>query len=218
MVMKGMYYTFLSIIKPNGGLEGLLKLGALITHTKANYIALEKIKSNPESLELIKDRYSFGIPPLEQLALYSKNSTGYLFYQQMTSEGLDLFPFVDKRNLEEIEYMRERRREIHDILHVVLGYDTSLSGEAALNMFLAAQSGMPICYLVVAGALLKNIFKHPTEIAPMMEQVSEAWQRGKNSQCIFSIKWEEWLDKNVEAVKNELFPNAHHKHEIMAFA
>lgn len=204
MVIKGIYYSILSIIKPNGGLEGLLKLGALITDSKANHIALNRIKEHLDARHLIRERYSLGLPSLEEMSHFHKNSTGYLFYKQMTGEGLDLFPYVDKKNLTEVEYMRERRREIHDILHVVLEYDTSLKGEAALNMFLAAQSGMPISYLVVVGVILKFIFKQPHELKGLMDLLAEAWQKGKNSKCIFGIKWEKWLEKDVEEIRNHL--------------
>ncbi len=201
MMMKGGYYAILSLLQKNGGLEALLKLGAMITHSKANYIALNNLKKHEDSLQLIEERYSNGIPPMEELSQYPKESVGYLFYKQMTDEGLDLFPYVDKSELSEIEYMRERRREIHDILHVVLGYDTSMKGEAALNMFLASQSGMVISYLVVVGVILKHIFKHPQELASLMNLVAEAWQRAKHSRCVFGIRWEEWLKRDVYEVR-----------------
>ncbi len=201
IIIQGIYYSFLSIIRSKNRLHYLLKIGDLFTKTKANYISLEKIKEDPFSKDLIEKRYSLGIPPLTELKEYPKNSVGFLFYQLMTKEGLDLFPFVEKSNLSEIEYLRERRREIHDILHVVLDYDTSLKGEASLNTFLAAQSGMPISLLVTVGVILKYIFTKPHELFSLLESISNAWQRGKNSISPFSICWEEYLDCDVKEVQ-----------------
>ncbi len=201
MGTKAIYHAFWIICSKSRRLDNALELGNMMTEIQAAKLALDKIKTNEKSKQLIEQRFSEGIPPLDILKTYPKDSLGYGFYKMMTEENLDLFPFKDKTQLNELEYIRERRREIHDLLHVALGYDTTLEGEAALNAFLSAQSGAPDCTLVPVGVILKTIFKQPARLFPLVENIFSAWTRGKSSSCPFSIKWEYHLQDSIEEVQ-----------------
>ena len=197
-VLKGIYYALNVLLRPSKSIKSLIKVGNLIGETKAFEVALERVKEDEGARHLIKERYSKGFPSLEELKTLPENTLGYKMYQQIASEGLDVYPTVDMSPYTEKIYLRERRREIHDVLHVVLGFDTSLIGEASLNLFLAAQSAMPVCLLIPAGVVIRFVFKQPDSLKPLLNSLEKAWSWGKKANSPFGLKWEELLDKDVE--------------------
>lgn len=206
-IAKGAFYASHVILQPSKGIMSLIKVGDLISETKAFQIALERVKEDGDARALIEERYTKGFLTLDELKTYPKNSLGYLMFKQIDDEGLDVYPLIDMSQFSEKEYLRERRREIHDVLHVVLGYDTSLIGEASLNTFLASQSGMPVCLMIPAGVMLKYIFQEPDQVKPLMDSLFEAWKWGKASRSPFGIRWEEYLKQDVDSLRELLKPS-----------
>ena len=204
---SGSLHSLKVLIDPKNSIESLLKAGDVITRIKAFRIAVDRVKQDPAAKQLIEERYSPGMPPLEKLAEYPKNSLGYLFYDQITSANLQMYPYHDMSDYTEGEYLKERRREIHDILHVVLKYDTGLIGEASLNTFLASTSGMPVTVLIPLGVTLKFLFTQPEELEPLLDSLGSAWNRGKDAVSPFGIKWEEHFKTNIEEVRTMLEPS-----------
>lgn len=204
MKLKGVYYTLMVFIRP-GNLNALIKVGNLISETQAFALALDKIKEDPDAQALINERYSAGLPPMEELQNYAPNTLGRLFYEHIHQAGLDTFPTQDMSGYTETVYLRERRRELHDVLHVVLDYETSLPGEACLNTYLASGATMPVCLLIPIGVVVKTIFKQPTDLHQLMQRLADAWQKGQQTRSPFGIRWEDYLDRDISEAKAVLF-------------
>ena len=66
-----------------------------------------------------------------------KNSFGYALFDFMDSQNLDVCPLLENERSSSAIYLRERRRKLHDYLHLALGYGTDLHGEAEVNAFTA---------------------------------------------------------------------------------
>ena len=176
----------------------------MISESKAFLLAVETIKEEKKAKEMIDQRYSKGIPVMEDLKGYPSDSLGGLFYKHIYLAKLDLYPSQDMSSFTEAGYIRERRRELHDVLHVVLRYETSLSGEACLNTFLAAGSPMPVCLLIPMGIIVKTLFKSPKEVKPLLDRIAGAWQLGKTCESPFAIKWEELFSENIAVSRKTL--------------
>ena len=195
------YYLLRLLIAPKKSIIPLIKLGNIISNSKAFDAATEKVIIIPEAKELIELRYGEGIPEIEELMQKPEGSFGITLGAFMKDLKLSRYPFPINKEYSKTVYLRERRRHIHDILHVVLDYDTSLEGEAKVNAFICGQAAFPIPVIISAGVLLISLFKFPDRVGQIYSDLTEAYQRGNNSPSIFSIRWEEKWNEPVEEMR-----------------
>ena len=95
---------------------------------------------------------------------------------------------------------RLRSVRLHDIHHVVAGYDTSWTGEAEIAAWELASGcrDHDAAWILNGMALLFGLF-----IAPLA--VREAWRRGRASKNLYDGEWDEaLLDRSVGEVRIEL--------------
>lgn len=196
------YYLFRLLLAPKSSLIPLLKLGNIISDSKAFDSAAEIVLNKPKAKELIEQKYGDGIPEVNKLLENPKGSFGLTLGDFMKEQKLDRYPFSIKEDYSSTIYLRERRRHIHDILHVVLEYDTSLEGEAKVNAFICGQAAFPIPVIISVGVLLISLFKFPTKVGQLYNDLTEAYQRGKGSPSIFGIRWEERWEEPIEELRS----------------
>lgn len=122
----------------------------------------------------------------------------YIYFY--TENGLDVYPQKDRTDLTFEEYISERIRKIHDVLHVVLGYGTDLVGEAKVNAFVAYQSRMPMSFLIVTGIIIKYFFQHPTKFQFLIDEIVEGWSRGSMQDNFLLQDWDQLLSCRYEEV------------------
>ncbi len=91
--------------------------------------------------------------------------------------------FLDDNNLQPLT-TGFRRKQLHDGVHVLTGYDSSSIGEAELQAFLlGAKFGL--FNLLIAVGLLRSIRKGlPNETKVARERMRKAYKRGQN--CNFN--------------------------------
>ncbi|MEQ2187647.1 Ubiquinone biosynthesis protein [Goodea atripinnis] len=77
-----------------------------------------------------------------------------------------------------------RYREVHDLLHTLLGMPTNMLGEVAVKWFEAAQTGLPMCALgAVLGPLRLN---------------------SRRARCVLCIFYERRWEQSLEDLRQEL--------------
>lgn len=199
--IKILYYLIRLAIWPGKNIIPVIKLGNIISDTDAAKRATATVLEDPIAQQLIKQRYGTGIPNVEGLLNYPENSIGFTLGSFMQENGLDHYPFPIEANYTDDIYLRERRRQLHDLVHVVMGWDTSLQGEAKVNAFIVGQAAFPISVIISAGVLIISIFKFPGSVQQIYHDLMAAHLLGKNSRSIFSIKWEEILDQPIESIR-----------------
>lgn len=204
-IIKGIFLALRVLLRPNGGIFALIELGNVIEDIKASSFAAEVIKKDPGAMKLIQERYSEGLPDVATLGTLPDGSLGKELHRHLTKLDSEHYPVPLQKDYSEQIYIRERRREIHDLLHVVGGYDTTYKNEACLNAFVASQGPMPICILIPIGVMLRYIFKFPQNLDDLCSALVNAWQRGKAANSVFSIRWEEYLDKPLKEAQDALF-------------
>ncbi|MDX1694847.1 MAG: Coq4 family protein [Ketobacteraceae bacterium] len=207
-IIKGIFLAIRLLLRPNGGIFALIELGNLIEDIRASKLAADIIMKDPGAEKLVAERYSKGLPDIATLGTYPEGSLGKELHLHLTRLDSDHYPVPLRKDYSEQIYIRERRREIHDLMHVVAGYDTTYKNEACLNAFVAAQGPMPICILIPIGVMLRYIFKFPNKLDELCNALIDAWQRGKAANSIFSIRWEEYLDQPLEDARVALFVKA----------
>lgn len=194
----GFFLALRVLVRPKNGIHALIKFGNVISTIKAYQIAVDHIMQDEEARELIVSRYSNGFNSIEDFAKYEEGTLGGEYYRKMTKLNLVCYPYKIKKEYSDVEYVRERRREIHDLLHVVLNYNTTLVGEASLNSFLVGKAKMPTCMFIVIGIILRTTFKNPKDLNHLIDSIVNAYVRGNKAKSPFAIKWEEYLDKPIE--------------------
>ena len=195
------YHALRLLLIPSKSLHSLLFVGNKLSESKLAKIAIDDLLENPAIEEQVNFNYGYSKLDLKALKFLPKDSFGYSLFEFMDSQNLDVYPLLENEIPSSSIYLRERRRKIHDYLHLALGYGTDLHGEAEVNAFTARQTGMPICYLIIMGVLLKTMVKRPLEFHPLIKRLIQAWKLGGRSENLFVFPWESVLDHPLEEVQ-----------------
>jgi ubiquinone biosynthesis protein COQ4 len=99
-------------------------------------------------------------------------------------------------------YFFERANVMHDLWHVLTGYDTDEGGEAALLAFSAAQglSSRAVRLLVATAALVAP----KTGGLAFQRGLLQAWRRGRRAAPLLHERWEALLARPLDAVRARL--------------
>jgi len=195
------YHGIKLIFRPDRSIKSLLFLGDEIALSKASKEAV-KVLLRDKSLHRMFT-YKEGLHKLEldKLKSCGANSFGRDVYDFYTERNLHIYPMKDVENMSAEIYVSERIRKIHDLLHVILGFDTDLIGEAKVNAFVANQLRMPMSFLIICGIILKYFFSQPLQFRALINEIIEGWETGNQFQNFLSVDWDEKLDLPIEEVK-----------------
>jgi ubiquinone biosynthesis protein COQ4 len=133
-------------------------------------------------------------------------SLGRAYLSFVESEGITAEGLVDASRVRDgseildpdLEYLRQRMRDTHDIWHAVTGYKGDLIGEASLLAFSFAQTKNPAIGLIVTAAFLRG-----AEFG-VRRQVLRGFARGVRARWFVAFDWEAALARPLEDVRREL--------------
>ncbi len=100
----------------------------------------------------------------------------------------------------ERQYVGERLRDMHDLWHVVTGYNRDLLGEAALLAFTFAQTRTPGIGLIVLYALARA----RGDFAPARGIIWQGFRRGLGAAWLPAQDWESLLTRPLDEVRETL--------------
>ncbi|KAM9721848.1 ubiquinone biosynthesis protein COQ4 homolog, mitochondrial isoform 1-T1 [Dama dama] len=107
--------------------------------------------------------------------------------------------FVDD---EELAYVIQRYREIHDMLHTLLGMPTNILGEIVVKWFEAVQTGLPMCIL---SALFGPIQLSAQSLRLLIsELIPWAVENGRRAPCVLNVYYERRWEQPLQALRQEL--------------
>lgn len=198
---RGVFHSIPAVIAPENNIESLIRLGNTVSKSRAFRASLMEVQKDASARQLIDERYSPGIPSVETLLEYSKGTLGHTLGAFLARNAFTPYPTPNMNSLSQEAYFRERWREIHDILHVVWGYETTLIGEACINIHMAARTNMPMCLLIPIGVILKTMISSPRDMVPLMNGVASSWRRGLQGVNPMGVRWEELFDRDLEEVR-----------------
>ena len=116
---------------------------------------------------------------------------------EASTEDEDDSYFLDDR----ARVLSMRLRDIHDLWHVVTGYQRDLFGEGALLAFSYAQTRNPgIAFIVVMAALRRWREGH----ADAVRLSWHAWRRGRRAESLVAADWEALLELPLAEVRRTL--------------
>jgi len=191
------------VFRNPGDIVSLLGLGNLLTDTAAFGTYVEQVKRDPRARELVESRYSPGLPAVADLQRLPEGSLGRELARHLEIHKLGLYPFPLSPLLSEAEYLRERQREIHDLLHVLLSSGIEVHEEVSVNAFILGRAAAPISVLIVAGAMIQALFCKPATLVDVIRSAARGLGQGERALSPFAYRWEENLARPLADVRKD---------------
>jgi ubiquinone biosynthesis protein COQ4 len=171
---------------------------------------LERLRREPSGRTLLREQPDLLARLLDQTTLrklpdgtLGREYVRFLDSEGITTEGLKQAS-IDGRSRDaaelpaDLEYLRNRMRDAHDLWHVLTGYKGDLLGEASLLAFSFAQTRNPGVGFIVAIALIRG--REPS----VRKLIAQGFVRGMRAQWLPAVEWEKLLASPVEEVRAAL--------------
>jgi ubiquinone biosynthesis protein COQ4 len=168
-----------------------------------------RMRASEEGRAILADRPRISAASLAAAGPFSPGSLGegYTAFLRAHAFSPDERPSTRLIADEELAYIMQRYREVHDLWHVLSGLPPSVLGEAAVKALEAVQTGLPMAALAAAIA--------PVRLSPAERHayvsVYLPWAVSTGRACshLMSVRYEGRLHSSVEEVRAELrFPLA----------
>ena len=139
-----------------------------------------------------------GYTDVDALAKCPQDSLGLSLHNMLVDNNFD--PEVLDRNAialselpHSLQYLNTRILQMHDVWHLVAGYETSASHEIAISAFQLAQFGHNYSAMFLAAVMTISTIKDPKGFTVLTQIIMEAWQHGREAPAMMDIEWEdEW--------------------------
>ncbi|MFT6050735.1 MAG: ubiquinone biosynthesis protein Coq4 [Halioglobus sp.] len=136
-----------------------------------------------------------------------ENSLGRSLHHMIIENGYD--PEVLDRDAialselpHSLHYLNARILQMHDVWHLVAGYETTSSNEIAISAFQLAQFGHNYSSMFLAAVMSISTFKEPRGFTILMQIINEAWQHGRETPVMMDIEWENHWDNSLEEIRS----------------
>jgi ubiquinone biosynthesis protein Coq4 len=175
----------------------------------------ERIRHVTESAPALAALYEEGYDPeldVDELLTLSDGTLGREYARFIRDNGID--PLGDLLELERpknvLEYGFRRAYKLHDVLHVVLGCDTSILGEVRIVSFSVGQAKNDdgrAAALALAVLLLHLTLRRPQEFKEAI-RLADEWQGiGERSPLYTTFRLEDLVAEPVAAVRARMLPS-----------
>ncbi|XP_074149890.1 ubiquinone biosynthesis protein COQ4 homolog, mitochondrial [Sminthopsis crassicaudata] len=166
----------------------------------------DRMRRDPEGAQILQERPRIQLSTLNlnKLRNLPEGSFGweyahFLDVNKVSPDTRAPTRFVDD---EELAYVIQRYREVHDLLHTLLGMPTNMLGEVVVKWFEAIQTGLPMCVLGAAFGPIRLSAKKLKVLTS--ELIPWAVQNGQNSRCVLNLYYEQRWEQPLEALREEL--------------
>ncbi|XP_053329611.1 ubiquinone biosynthesis protein COQ4 homolog, mitochondrial isoform X2 [Spea bombifrons] len=160
---------------------------------------------DPEGIQILQERprirmSTLDIERLRQMpdGTFGREYVRFLDVNRVSPDTRMPVKFVDD---EELAYVAQRYREVHDLMHTLLGMPTNMLGEVVVKWFEAAQTGLPMCVL---GAVFGPLRLNSKRLKLLAELIPWAVQNGRSARCVLSFYYENRWEQSVESLREEI--------------
>ncbi|XP_077399033.1 ubiquinone biosynthesis protein COQ4 homolog, mitochondrial [Vanacampus margaritifer] len=166
----------------------------------------DRMRNDPEGCGILMERPRIRLSTLDlqKMASLPEGSFGREYFRflednHVTPDSRADVKFVDS---EELAYVMQRYREVHDLLHTLLGMPTNMLGEVAVKWFEAAQTGLPMCAL---GAVLGPLRLNASRLQSLVTSLGPwAVQNGRRARCVLCVFYERRWEQSLDDLRREL--------------
>ncbi len=170
---------------------------------------LGRLRKHPQGRRLLEERPRLAdlLCDRETLVRMPEGSFGRAYLEfieknHLNPAGLiDLRNSLDPRGLADESWIRDRALLMHDLWHVLTGYDTSEEGEAELLPFSWAQNGSPAIALLTLGTAY---YASKADRFALQRRMLRSWRRGRRAAWLPALAYEELLPQPLEDVRRSV--------------
>lgn len=140
----------------------------------------------------------------ERLKRLPENSFGYhysRFYSnnQVSPDTRKEVQFVDDNDL---AYVMQRYRELHDIVHTILSQPTTIKGEVIVKAFEGVQTRLPMCIL---GSLVGPLrLSNQDKLDYLRKDLPWAIKCARESKFLMNVLFEKRFEQDISELRREL--------------
>jgi len=167
---------------------------------------LQKMKEDKEGQLILRDRPRINSSTIDikLLESYPEGTlaqvyTSFLKANDVSPDTRSPVRFVDDPDL---AYVMQRYREIHDLVHAILGMPTNMLGEVTVKWVEALQTGLPMC---VGGAVFGAMRLKAKNRATYLERLLPwAIRIGTTSRFLMNVYYENRWHQDIDELRKEL--------------
>lgn len=171
----------------------------------------------PQQKQFVEAQYFADPVSLDHLKACAPGTVGNAYYHFIADNGLEANLATNYRMLhdamamsgkldrmpENLRYAVIRGFQLHDLLHVLTGYEATPAGEIALQAFCLAQIRFPYFGMWMSVTTTRMTLLDPDAIQPMMDAITDGWQFGRTAKNIQFGRWEDQFDRPLADVRRE---------------
>ena len=147
-----------------------------------------------------------GRTDLAALGACADETLGKTLFRMIVEQGYDL-EVLDREAIalgalpRSLQYLNTRILQMHDVWHLVAGYETTASHEIAISAFQLAQFGhnYSAMFLATVATISHNL--QPAGFGILMQLIAEAWRHGRQAPAFMDIPWEAEWNHSIEAIR-----------------
>jgi ubiquinone biosynthesis protein Coq4 len=163
---------------------------------------------NSRASEMLADRYLSPSPDVEDLAALPDGTLGREFARYLVDNELDAnllreSAFIDAHRSrgDDVGYLAKRGFQLHDLFHVLTGYDTTPMGEVRVVSFTVAQIPAPYPAMIIATRPLQMVLYKPELLPVVMDAITEGWALGRRAKPLIAVHWEEYWERPLSDLR-----------------
>lgn len=166
--------------------------------------------ANPIADAMLESRYLSPTPDVAHLAALPDGSLGREFARYLTDNDLDpnllresAFIEAHRARGKDVGYLAERGFQLHDMFHVLTGFDTTPLGEVRVVSFTVAQTPAPYPAMIIATRPLQMVLYKPELLPAVMDAITEGWALGRRARPLIDVRWEEYWERPLTELRRE---------------
>ncbi len=166
--------------------------------------------ATPVAGEMLKERYLSPTPDVAYLRTLPDGTLGKEFERYLTQNDLDAnllresaFIPAHRERGDDVGYLAERGFQLHDMFHVLTGFDTTPLGEVRVVSFTVAQTPAPYPAMIIASRPLQMVLYKPELLPAVMDAITDGWALGRKAKPLMSVHWEEYWERPLAELRRE---------------
>ncbi|MBF2080357.1 MAG: hypothetical protein IGR76_18035 [Synechococcales cyanobacterium T60_A2020_003] len=175
-----------------------------LRNDKSTVLSIEYIKSQPGVMDMVRDRYLAPLPDIDTLLQSPPDSLGYAYATYIRDNGFDPAFYRNLSVEDDTSYLFQRRRQTHDIWHLVTGFGIDEESELGLKAFELAQTRSTMSAILLAGGLVRTLFKTPERLDYLLDRIAVGYRMGMQAKPFLAQRWEEDWEKSLAQWREEL--------------
>ena len=164
--------------------------------------------SSPGADSMLSNRFLSKSPDISMLRACPSGSLGQAYWQYLEDNELDAkllreSDFISAHKLRGTDegHLAERGFQLHDLFHVLTGYDTTPLGEVKVVSFTVAQAPAPYPAMIIASRPLQMVLYQPELLPFVMDAITEGWMRGRKAEPLLPVHWENHWDQPLNELQ-----------------